>query len=285
MSQIYTKLFDEVYFGQPDQNPANPAKWGEGVFAPGLAVRGGFLVLSDDLSLGSKNYIGTALPGNQFVEVKLHRADGNPNEDPWGTDVELVILSDAAQGECYVFYVDSQGDGTADCGIIDYHSEGVDELYDVGIIPFAADDVFRFGAYNGTLYVFQNGNLIATVASGGRHTSGRVGLFMGWGGIGATDPNGIQISEFSGGSITDSVPAFLGSIIESNDAALTAAPFLGTVTVVGSAPAGVLNPYLGKMKVVAPPAGAPNPSLGQVVVITVVPAGQPDTKTGRITES
>lgn len=67
---------------------------------------------------------------------------------------------------------------------------------------------------------------------------------------------------------------FLGSVrvVATPPAGGEGDPFLGTVHVVGSAPAGVPNPYLGKVRaVVAAPAGDTNPSLGDVVIVGSAP--------------
>lgn len=94
-----------------------------------------------------------------------------------------------------------------------------------------------------------------------------------------------QLGAFETGNLSAPVVggAFLGSVVE--DSSVTATAFLGTVTVVGSAPAGLPNPYLGRVKVVSAPAGLANPSLGNVVVVGSAPIAATDVGLGEVATS
>jgi hypothetical protein len=76
----------------------------------------------------------------------------------------------------------------------------------------------------------------------------------------------------------DSTKPFLGSVrIVGSAPAGARVAFLGTViNIGGTPPAGLSNPYLGNVVVGTPSAGDSNPSLGQVCEVDSAPAGDPD---------
>jgi hypothetical protein len=89
-----------------------------------------------------------------------------------------------------------------------------------------------------------------------------------------------------GGGSTPSGPVFLGSIrIVGSAPAGAKVPYLGTVKVVTSAPSGASNPYLGSVVLGTPGAGTGNPTLGEVVVVPQVPAGATDDFLGSVEEA
>jgi hypothetical protein len=198
----FTQLFNETFSGA-DANPIDPAKWGEGLGVPFQQLN--HVLVNSNFAFGcNQNYIGIAWPVNQYVDVGIHVAINV-------TDCEIVIRSDAQQNNCYVFYVDSQGDGTADSALLSYVGGLPTEILDFGFIPFSADDVFRFAAFGTTLYAFRNGVLLGSV-NNIDHASGKAGLFM-------TDSSGItgdvtdlQIGRFAGGSVSNPFGQ-IGSII------------------------------------------------------------------------
>jgi hypothetical protein len=87
-----------------------------------------------------------------------------------------------------------------------------------------------------------------------------------------------------GGGSVSTGPVFLGSVrVVGSAPAGRANPFLGTVKVVGNAPAGDTNPYLGQVvEVASTPANDTNPSLGEVVIVGSAPAGDPDPFLGSV---
>lgn len=82
----------------------------------------------------------------------------------------------------------------------------------------------------------------------------------------------------------DPTQPFLGSVLSIGNAG-PGATFAGTYRVINAAPAGLANPFLGKVQFIAAPAGAANPSLGQVVIVGAEPAGAPDTLLGTAAQS
>lgn len=83
----------------------------------------------------------------------------------------------------------------------------------------------------------------------------------------------------SGGTI------FLGSVrVLGSAPAGQRVPYLGTVKVVDSAPSGASNPYLGSVVIGTPGPGNSNPSLGDVVVVNSIPAGDSDPFLGSVSE-
>jgi hypothetical protein len=82
-----------------------------------------------------------------------------------------------------------------------------------------------------------------------------------------------------------STSTFLGSVrVLGSAPAGAAVPFIGTVKVIGSAPSGVPNPYLGSVVQGNPVAGGSNPTIGEVVIVASVPSGDSDEFLGAIVE-
>jgi hypothetical protein len=95
-------------------------------------------------------------------------------------------------------------------------------------------------------------------------------------------------SAFSGGGGggTGSSAIFLGSVrVLGSAPAGDSVPFLGSVKVVSVAPSGDQNPYLGSVVLGTPGPNNTNPSLGEVCVVTSVPAGADDVFLGSIQEA
>jgi hypothetical protein len=90
----------------------------------------------------------------------------------------------------------------------------------------------------------------------------------------------------SGGNTYDPTKPFIGSVrVLGSAPAGEANDFIGTMRVIGSPPAGEENPYLGSVTVGTPSSGDPNPALGQVVIVSSVPTGADDEYLGQIEES
>jgi hypothetical protein len=98
----------------------------------------------------------------------------------------------------------------------------------------------------------------------------------------STDPNGGG-SGGGGGGVTTG-PVFLGSVrVVGSAPAGNSNPFLGTVKVLTQVPTGIPNPYLGQVvEVASAPANDSNPGLGEVVVVGSAPAGVPDPFLGSV---
>jgi hypothetical protein len=89
-----------------------------------------------------------------------------------------------------------------------------------------------------------------------------------------------------GGGTSPSGTVFLGSVrVLGSAPAGRTNPFLGTVKVISSAPSGVPNPYLGSIAVGSPSGSQTNPSLGEVLIVADVPAGATDVFWGSVEET
>ncbi len=89
-----------------------------------------------------------------------------------------------------------------------------------------------------------------------------------------------------GGGNGGSATVFLGSVrVLGSAPAGCSNPFLGTVKVVGSAPAGASVPYLGSVVVGTPSGSQTNPSLGEVVEVVSASAGDSDPFLGTVATS
>lgn len=197
MALVYTQQFNEPLSGA-DANPINPALWTTAVGSIPLQQLSHFIVCSTAAFACSANYTGITWHANSYIDFTLANAINN-------TDLECVLRSSADQNECYVFYVDSFGDGTADSAIVSYVGGSPTEILDFGTIPFSNGDSFRFGVFGTTLYAFQNDFLLGSVDDTD-HASGFGGLFLtDSGGLGA-DVTDLQVSAFAGGMITDGPP-------------------------------------------------------------------------------
>lgn len=188
---FFNQLFNETFSG-PDANPIDPAKWTTAVGGIAFQQLSHFLVNADATLACNANYTGVAVPANQYVDVTIHNAAN-------GSDCEIVLRANADQTEAYVFYVDSNGDGTADSALVSYVGGNPTELFDFGTISFVADDVFRFAILGTTLFGYRNGTLLGSVVNAD-HASGLPGLFM------ADGPSAVvtalQIGRFAGGTVS-----------------------------------------------------------------------------------
>jgi hypothetical protein len=88
------------------------------------------------------------------------------------------------------------------------------------------------------------------------------------------------------GNAYDPTKPFIGSVrVLGSAPAGEANEFIGTMRVITSAPVGEANPYLGSVTLGTPSSGDSNPALGQVVVVSSVPVGETDEYLGQVEES
>jgi hypothetical protein len=105
---------------------------------------------------------------------------------------------------------------------------------------------------------------------------------------GSAFSGGIAMATFAApaGNAYDPTKPFIGSVrVLGSAPAGEANEFIGTMRVLVDAPAGEANPYLGSVTVGTPSSGDSNPALGQVVIVSSVPAGETDEYLGQIEES
>ena len=87
------------------------------------------------------------------------------------------------------------------------------------------------------------------------------------------------------GNAYDSTKPFIGSIRVAGSApAGEPNEFIGTFRIITSAPNGLPNPYLGNVTVGTPSSNDTNPFLGQAVIVDSAPSGDPDDYLGQIEE-
>jgi len=99
-------------------------------------------------------------------------------------------------------------------------------------------------------------------------------------------PVTLAIKSTSSGDVYDATIPFIGSIrIVGSAPAGASNPFVGTVKVLASIPSGPPNPYLGNAVIGTPSAGDSNPVLGQVSVVGSAPAGDSDPFLGQVEEA
>jgi hypothetical protein len=103
---------------------------------------------------------------------------------------------------------------------------------------------------------------------------------------GAIFPTGENFISSTAGNAYDSTKPFIGSVrVLGSAPAGEVNDFIGTMRVIASPPAGEANPYLGSVTVGTPSSGDSNPALGQVVIVSSIPAGATDEYLGQIEES
>ena len=145
-------------------------------------------------------------------------------------------------------------------------------------------DTFTLAIVGTTVYVLQNSTLL-TSFSNSAVSSGGSALAC----ISNGNGNSVQVSNFVVGSASsgyDPTKIFLGSVrVLGSAPAGRSNPFLGTVKVIASAPAGLTNPYLGSVVVGAPSGPQTDPSLGQVVEVASAPANDTDPFLGTVETS
>jgi hypothetical protein len=160
----------------------------------------------------------------------------------------------------------------------------------VPIVPgVSIGDTFTIAIVGTTVYLLHNSTQLAAVTNTSV-SSGGSALAT------ATDNSGnaVKVSSFVVGSASltpsdppyDPTKPFIGSIrVIGSVPAGNANPFLGSVLVIPSPPAGIPNPYLGSVVLGSPSGSQTDPDLGQVVIVSAAPIGDPDPFLGTVEES
>lgn len=264
MATFKYNLLAEDAFRRVDENPLDPSKWATITFSDlALQLKSHRAVSVQSVLDSGAFYEGISFPSypNQYVEATIGSWASNSTSN--GT---LQVLARASDDESavYVMGIFNSGGNTI---VIEGGGITLQVLSPRTVKP---GDRMRIECFGPLITFLYNDIILYQQVDPTPVLSGKVGIIVGTESvIGDT-----SFSHFAAGSI-DGQP-FLGSVTEVGSAP-AGDPFIGTVTVVGSAPAGVPNPYLGKIRVVvSPPSGPPNPALGQVVVVGSAPAGDPN---------
>lgn len=273
MSLVLTPLGSDNF--TPDANPINASLWtGFPSYVGRMNASGGYAV-GDTLGDYNGAFWKAALPNDCYISGTFYLT--NPASFS-GFDLYVRSATDfSGQYVWFDFYDNGDGTGYADV------SQGGVSVASNAAQPFSSGDRFTLAAVGNVVYVLQNGIQILT----GNLTpsSGQAGFDV----FPYVDVTYAKAALLEVGSASLGVVLpFIGSIREvaGPDVVGETEPFLGTVTVVGSAPAGATNPYLGHVKkVTVVPAGAANPSLGQVVIVGSAPAGEVDPFLGDVIEN
>jgi hypothetical protein len=296
----FTQLTADT-FQRANEVPLNPAVW------PSAQ---GYLPAADELEILNNECTTTILHSNDGKSSNA-AIDWTAITDQW-CEVELKEMANGSVDlylragtpgllqPCYDFYFAAAGFGTPGALLVQHiAADGATVTHiwvETGVTPGAPTPVFNQGdklrvgivgdATSGQLFVYQNGILLFQGAlsddAANVTLSGHPGMQL----VAFTPASGdIGVINFAAGSMSlSSPPPFLGSVRVVGSAPAGAKDnFLGTVHVVGSAPAGNTNPYLGQIKeVLVAPAGDTNPSLGDVVVVGSAPAGDSDPYLGSV---
>lgn len=216
MALIYTVLASDS-FQRADENPVNPAVWSD---YPPTSIPANQIV-SDELEPGPTPggsgdsisiYYAITWPANQWAQVQLD-AVNSPDFPTAYSTVLLVLGRGASQTNGYGFEVDGPLGPNCNVSIFSLNNDVVTNYLggdDDVQIPLFAGDSIRMELYNGMIsaYTIHDGvstQILAPTAAApvtlgaAPLNNGPVALdlFMN------TDPSDVQLSNFSGGSITE----------------------------------------------------------------------------------
>lgn len=276
---ILTQLASET-FTEANVNPLAAARWR---IVGGDSADAGLQVVSNTCRASSTSvacgevYTAVAVPNDHYVGIKITRNIGEV--------VSLYTRLSDGDDSAYEFDIIDNGDGTAIIGITWLDDSGDDSeiIFENDTQPWANNDVFIAASIGSTHLLFQNGNIIAQVVDT------RIPAGVPFIEISTDTINNVRLTNFVTGAITmsgdtyDPTKPYLGTVtlIGSAPAGLPN-PFIGKVLVLGSAPAAPAGPYLGHYVAGSAPVSGPDNLLGQVVVVGSAPAGAPDPFLGTV---
>jgi hypothetical protein len=284
MSLVFTPLASDN-FHRPDENPLTspwaPNSRGEHL---GLQIISNVCEsTSGDGTSGSQIYnYADGTPDDQYVAATV--LEFNPSADTVvGLPLFLRLTDDGSGFESMPGYRFEFSNDFGDFFLNVIDDGTGDYIGFTRISTINPGDVLKVAAIGTTLYAWQNDTLLLTVTNA-TYPSGKTAMGL-YPDFSMTD---LKVSNFEMGSVADVTPPappppFIGSVTEVGSVpAGDTDVFLGTVAVVDIAPAGVPNPYLGKIRSGSPAAGQSNPALGQVVIVGSAPAGEPDPFLGTV---
>jgi hypothetical protein len=208
MALVYTTLASDS-FHRADENPVNPAVWSAGL--PSLGVHTPCQIVSDELepvdAAGAAFYTAISWPNNQWAQVQVDACQFSDDDDYASV---LLVLNGGTNSDVY-YALEVDGPLGATCNVSIFEQTGSGYVFFLGtdagdaVISLFAGDTIRMELFNGMLsaYVIHEGVSTPILAPtlGSLVQGGTPGLVL----YQNTLPADAQVSNFSGGTITDLV--------------------------------------------------------------------------------
>ena len=194
---VFTPVYTNSFTGS-NQNPLDPTKWALHAGDPTTVV---LQILNGScqgtvLNTDADEYLTIPLPNNQYVRFTLESLVVGT-----GSFAQMQIRADAFDSQTtYNVAISDNGDNTF---FLDVASGfNIDKAYDIFISPaisFSPGDVFTFGVYGSTLFLYQNSTLLLNnVDPLNKHISGFVGIDL----TPVTALTDVTAINFEAGSVT-----------------------------------------------------------------------------------
>jgi hypothetical protein len=186
----------------PNANPLNPTNWTSSLntdsFASLQAVSGTCRVTATSIDCCGF-YTGVATPLNGYAQVTIAAFDKTNADSP---GFEFFLRSSNDCNNQYAPYMGSNGDGTCFGGIAIVVDGSETDFGTFDSLPFAVNDVWKAWIYGTTLYLSQNGTIVAqyTDTNNTFPSAGLLGID-----ISSLDAlTTVELSSFSMGVVTSS---------------------------------------------------------------------------------